>query len=72
MRRRHDRRGPVSTDEQIRPEVRREVHRKPSKGASREGDKSLSRVNKVFWVVMVFFFISAGAYYLDVLINGVA
>lgn len=72
MRRRHDRGGSVSADEQIRPEVHRAVHRKSSRRAAREGDKSLSRVSKVFWVVMVFFFISAGAYYLDVLINGVA
>lgn len=68
MMRRRGTHDETPSEETIRPEVRRQVHqstsnRKPTK-------RKASGMSKAFWIVMVFFFISAAAYYLDALING--
>lgn len=56
------------SEETIRPEVRRQVHQPASK--KKPSKPKASGASKAFWIVMVFFFISAAAYYLDALING--
>jgi len=33
-------------------------------------ERKNSKVNKIFWIIMLFFFISAAAYYLDMWIQG--
>ena len=57
------------SEEQIRPEVRQKVHQR-AEPRPQESKPKISTASKIFWTVMVFFFISAGAYYLNVLING--
>lgn len=70
MRRRPHRRQPAPAEEHIRPEVHQKVHQQSSQETPQKESKGLSKTSKIFWTVMVFFFISAAAYYLDALING--
>lgn len=43
---------------------------KPKKTDATKSEPKGSKANKIFWIVMLFFFISATAYYLDIWIQG--
>lgn len=66
---RSKRRHQAPIDEEIRPEVRHDVHRRVADEKPEQKPKT-PIISKAFWFVMVCFFISAAAFYLDQWMSG--
>lgn len=58
------RRNQAALDEEISPEVRQAVHRRGAAGEPKQKPQT-PIISKAFWFVMVCFFISAAAFYLE-------